>query len=110
MKKRQRLYVEEWPEDGLPSVWRPDRVQHCRHAACRRARRCVRPRTMAGRLPPRIPSCPLVTDKEWVAWGLTIYPIIEDLLPETDAAAMAEWQRRSAAPAGMVLPVRPSTG
>jgi hypothetical protein len=81
--------VEEFPKDAPPYFWIPARVLDCRHAACRRARRCVRPRLVERRPPPRIPSCPLVTHGEWAVWVGMVYPRIRHLLSPDDLWIMA---------------------
>jgi hypothetical protein len=98
MKKPQPPIVEEWPGNDAwdkghrPYVWVPARVPRCLSHACRRTGRCVRPRLIEGRPPPRWPSCPLVTDEEWALWGKEVYLAIERRLWELDEAAMAARQ------------------
>jgi hypothetical protein len=91
MKKKGTMMhrVEEFPEGGPPYFWIPARVPDCPHAACRRARRCVRPRIVARRPPPRVPSCPLVTHGEWAIWVKMVYPRIRHLLSPAEAWIMA---------------------
>ena len=84
-----RHRVEEFPEGGLPWFWIPARVLDCPHAACRRARRCVTPQMVERRPAPHFPSCPLVTHREWAAWGWIVYDRIRRLLSPADARIMA---------------------
>jgi hypothetical protein len=92
MKKRAVL-IEVFPQEGHPYFWFPHRVPQCPQKACRRAGRCVRPRMVEGRGPPRWPSCPLVTDREWAVWGREIYLAMQKILargPRAKEAGEAE--------------------
>ncbi|HEX2257133.1 MAG TPA: hypothetical protein VHG92_10635 [Afifellaceae bacterium] len=89
MTKRPKPIVEAFSQEDLPYFWVPARVPRCPHAACRRAGKCVRPRLIVGRPRPDWPSCPLVSDREWAAWGINVARLLICLTAGDDPEAAA---------------------
>lgn len=89
MKKTLPPIVQEIPEGCNPVVWVRERVPRCASAACRRARRCVRPRVIEGRWPYGWRSCPLLTNEEWEPWAKDTMELMRQRLWALEEAKLA---------------------